>query len=99
MRAAVARALSALAARIAPKAAPSSLGGGQWSGTPFADAYKHTRAPSPNELMAELKGTAWACASINAAVCASFPPSVYVATGDGQHARPQVPPPSAAPGS
>jgi hypothetical protein len=53
------------------KSAPSSLAGGQWSGTNYVDAWKRTRSPSPNELMAELKGVAWACASINAAVCAS----------------------------
>jgi HK97 family phage portal protein len=36
--------------------------------------------------MAELKNTAWACASINAAVCASHPPQLYVATQHGQAA-------------
>ena len=34
--------------------------------------------------MAELKGTAWTCASINAAVCAGFPPRLYVATTKGE---------------
>jgi HK97 family phage portal protein len=34
--------------------------------------------------MAELKGTAWGCISINAAVCANFPPKLYVATRPGQ---------------
>jgi HK97 family phage portal protein len=35
-----------------------------------------------------LKNTAWACASINASVCASFPPRLYVATRPGE-ARPK----------
>lgn len=42
-----------------------------------------SRAPTPAELLAELKGTAWACASLNAAVCASFPPRLYVRTAAG----------------
>jgi HK97 family phage portal protein len=41
------------------------------------------------ELLTELKNTAWTCASINAAVCASFPPHLYVTTAAGQ-ARPRV---------
>lgn len=60
------------------------VAGQQWSGTTYIDSYKRTRQPTPNELMAELKNTAWACASINAAVCASNPPQLYVATQKGQ---------------
>src|SRR5260221_6899706 len=71
---------------LAPKAMPAALAGTQWSGTQFVDAFKRNRAPTPNELMAELKNTAWACASINAAVCASHPPQLYVATQVGQAA-------------
>jgi HK97 family phage portal protein len=70
------------------KTMPAALTGGQWTGTVFTDAYKRTREPSPNELMAQLKGAAWACISINAAVCASFPPRLYVTTSRGQ-ARPK----------
>jgi HK97 family phage portal protein len=70
------------------KTMPAALTGGQWSGTSYVDAFKRTREPTPNELMAELKGAAWACISINAAVCASFPPKLYVTTGPGQ-ARPK----------
>ena len=66
------------------KAMPHALLGGQWTGTGFVDAYKRNRNPTPNELMAELKGTAWGCISINAAVCANFPPKLYVATRPGQ---------------
>jgi HK97 family phage portal protein len=65
---------------------PAALAGPQWTGTSYVDAYKRNRAPTPNELMAELKNTAWACASINAAVCASNPPQLYVATQEGQPA-------------
>lgn len=62
------------------KSAPSVLTGNQWSGTSFIDSYKRERQPSPNELMAELKNTAFTCATMNAAVCASYPPKLYVAT-------------------
>ncbi len=62
------------------KSAPAVLAAGQWSGTSFIDAYKRQRQPTANELMAELKNTAFTCASINAAVCAAFPPKLYVAT-------------------
>ena len=62
------------------KAMPPVLAGAQWSGTSFIDAYRRNRNPTPNEILAELKNTAWTCASINAAVCASFPPRLYVTT-------------------
>lgn len=50
------------------------------------DAYQRNRQPSPNDLLAELKGAAWTCASINASVCANFAPRLYVATHPGQPA-------------
>jgi HK97 family phage portal protein len=59
---------------------PAALAGSQWTGTQFVDAYKRNRVPTPNELLAELKNTAFTCASINAAVCAAYPPRLYVAT-------------------
>jgi Phage portal protein len=68
------------------KAVPQALTGQQWSGTQFVDAYKRNRQPTPNELMAELKNTAWACISLNSAVCANNPPQLYVTTDDGQKA-------------
>jgi HK97 family phage portal protein len=58
------------------------------AGPGFVDAYRRLRPPSPSELLAELKGTAWTCASLNASVCASFPPRLYVATRPGE-ARPK----------
>src|ERR1700737_3447686 len=80
--------LHRLALWFAGKTAPAALTGGQWSGNSYTDSYHRHRNPTPNELLAELKGTAWTCASINAAVCASFPPRLYVTTGAGQ-ARPK----------
>jgi HK97 family phage portal protein len=66
------------------KTMPAALTGGQWSGTQFVDAFKRTREPSPNDLLAELKGVAWSCISLNAAVCASYPPGLYVTTRANQ---------------
>jgi HK97 family phage portal protein len=80
MRRFLANALNALAAWLSRKAVPTSLAGNQWTGTTFVDVFKRTRNPTANELMAELKGAAWTCASINASVCASFAPRLYVAT-------------------
>jgi HK97 family phage portal protein len=64
--------------------APAALRGSQWSGTQYSDNFKRNRQPTPNELMAELKNTAWTCASINAASCANHPPSLYVITRHNQ---------------
>src|SRR5882762_7266812 len=81
------RNLASRAARwLAPKTMPAALAGTQWSGSQYVDAFQRNRTPTPNELMAELKNTAWACASTNAAVCASHPPQLYVATQEGQPA-------------
>jgi HK97 family phage portal protein len=63
------------------KTMPPTLTGGQWSGTAFTDSFKKNRQPTPNELMTELKGVAWTCATLNAAACASNPPILYVGTG------------------
>jgi HK97 family phage portal protein len=69
-----------LANWLARKTAPAALTGGQWTGTSYTDRFKKYRNPTPNELMAELKNTAWACASLNAGTCAAYPPSLYVIT-------------------
>jgi HK97 family phage portal protein len=84
MRTAIATTLQRLARWLHPKAAPEALAGSQWTGTGFVDAYKRSRNPTPNEQLAELKNTAFTCASINAAVCAAFPPRLYVTTHQGQ---------------
>src|SRR5215831_14860386 len=72
------------ARRLRSKNIPASLTGSQWSGTSFVDTYHRNKTPAPNELQAELKSTAFTCASINAAVCASFPPRLYVTTHPGE---------------
>jgi HK97 family phage portal protein len=69
--------------RLWGKTTPPVLAGSQWLGTRAIDSYRRQRGPTPNELMAELKNTAWTCASINASVCASFPPQLYVASAAG----------------
>lgn len=76
--------LHRLARWLARKTAPADLAVS--SPGPLLDAYRRHRAPSPAELLGELKSTAWTCASINAAVCAALPPRLYVATGTGQPA-------------
>jgi len=78
--------LQRLASWLAAKTVPAGLCGNQWTGSDFVDSLKRSRNPTPNELMAELKATAWTCATINAAVCASFPPRLYVATAARQPA-------------
>jgi HK97 family phage portal protein len=78
---------AALAAWLSPKSVPASLTGGQWSGTSFVDAFQRNREPTANELLAELKSTTFACASINASVCAAHPPRLYVATHDAAQAE------------
>jgi len=80
------RARQAVASWIMPKAMPRALAGGQWFGTNYTDLYKRNREPTPNELMAELKGSAWTCASLNASVCANYYPRLFVATEVGQRA-------------
>src|SRR5437773_6950950 len=66
--------------QIPRKSAPAALTGSQWSGTSFIDSFKRERSPAANELMAELKNTAFTCATMNAAVCAAHPRRLYVAT-------------------
>ena len=77
MRRLLANALTRFADWIRPKTIPAALTGGQWSGTSFVDSFKRNRNPTPNELLEELKGVAWACISLNASVCANNPPNIY----------------------
>lgn len=69
---------------LTKKSAPASLAGSQWHGPRLIDFYRRMAAPTATDLLAELKSTAWTCASINSSVCASYPPRLYVATGTGQ---------------
>ncbi len=48
--------------------------------TGFVDAYHKHHEPTAAELLGQLKNTEFACASVNAAVCAAYPPRLYVAT-------------------
>jgi HK97 family phage portal protein len=89
MRDLLANTLARLASWLRPKHIPGALTGSQWSGTSYVDSYRLNRNPTPNELLQELKGAAWACASINAAVCAAYPPNLYVATVDGTQPVPK----------
>jgi HK97 family phage portal protein len=84
MRTTLANSLNRLARWLRPKNAPAALAGNQWTGTTFLDSYQRNRQPNANELLSELKGTAWTCATMNASVCAAYPPRLYVATHDGQ---------------
>src|SRR5579864_9069756 len=65
---------------LSGKARPTALAGSQWSGSQYVDTWKRMRQPAANELLSELKGTAWTCISLNAAVCATYPPRLYVVT-------------------
>jgi len=62
------------------KTAPALLAGNAWANLSPIDAYRRLRPPSAVELLAELKNTAWTCASINATSSASHPPRLYVMT-------------------
>jgi len=67
---------------LARKTAPAALIPSASPG--FIDVYRRQRTPSAADLLAELKNTAWTCASINASVCASLPPKLYVSTNATQ---------------
>ncbi len=43
-----------------------------------------SRPPTPADLLAELRDTAWTCATINAATCAAHPPRLFAVTRPGQ---------------
>jgi HK97 family phage portal protein len=67
--------------KSAVAALPSSSAG------PMLDVFRRVRPPTATELLGELKNTAYTCASINASVCAAFPPKLYVATAPGESVR------------
>jgi len=84
MRTALSHGFARLVHWLHSKYVPPGLAGSQWTGTGFIDSFKRNRNPTPNEQLAELKNTAFTCASINAAVCAAYPPRLYVATHPDQ---------------
>jgi len=55
----------------------------------YTDRWQTSPVPGLGSLISELKGTAWSCVSINAAVCASFIPKLFVST-IGSQARPRT---------
>ena len=87
MRSLLAKTLLRLAQWMRAKGMPDVLAGPQWTGTNYVDSFKRNRQPTANEILAELKNTAWTCASINAATCANYPPKLYVIT---EHNQPQA---------
>src|SRR5438045_1875414 len=84
MQSLLANLLARWARWLRPKSAPRALLEQGWTRVASGQSFPPRRTPTPYELLAELKNTAWACASINASVCASYPPRLYVATHDQQ---------------
>jgi HK97 family phage portal protein len=77
--------LSSLFTRLAGWLAPPGMAPAALAGN-YPAFPSRSRPPTPAELLAELKATAWTCATLNAASCASFPPRLYVTTRHGQAA-------------
>jgi hypothetical protein len=75
-----------LATWLARKTAPAAVRLAGADRLSFIDSYRRVRTPTALELLSELKNTAYACASLNAAVCASYPPRLYVTTRAGEPA-------------
>jgi HK97 family phage portal protein len=64
-------------------------------GATYSDVFRKSQAPSPRELIQQLVGTAYACATLNADLVASTSLKLYVATRPGEAApkgylRPQT---------
>ena len=70
---------------LSPKAMPPALTGLS-SPAGYMHAGRRRGEPTPFDLLAELKNTAWTCVSMNAAVCANFPPRLFVRTRSGEPA-------------
>jgi HK97 family phage portal protein len=79
MRRTLVKLLRWLGRKMAVPASPDSPAG-------FLDRYQRTRPPGNADLLQELKNTAWTCAALNAAVCASYLPRLYAATAAGEPA-------------
>lgn len=78
------RFLSWLTRKSDPVRTPDFSGWMAFANADFIDAYRRQREPTPRELLRELKATAWACATINAASCASYAPRLYYTLREGQ---------------
>jgi HK97 family phage portal protein len=75
--------LHRLARWLARKTAPAAVRLAGTDRPSFIDTYRRVRNPSALDLLGELKNAAYACASLNASVCASHPPRLYVSTRPG----------------
>lgn len=73
-----------LAEWLLPKRLPSSDSTSAMGADGWVDLHRRLRQPGPSELLHELRNTAYTCATLNASVCAAYPPSLYVATQPGQ---------------
>jgi HK97 family phage portal protein len=72
------------------KAPPAGGGGQTWFDLPlgaaYTDAFRKDRAPMPRELIQQLIGTAYACATLNADLVASAKLRLFVRTRPGEPA-------------
>lgn len=59
-------------------------GGGWGYRSSTIDSFRSRRQPTSEDLLREVKNTAYACAMINASTCASFPFRLFVKTSPGQ---------------
>jgi hypothetical protein len=75
--------LHQLALWLMRKTAPPAIRLASSDRPSFIDAYRRVRSPSALDLIGELKNTAYACASLNASVCASYPPRLFVSSRPG----------------
>src|SRR5947209_1058582 len=73
-----------LARWLVRKTAPATVRNGMLERPSFVDAYRRLRTPSGHDLLAELKNTAYACATLNASVCATYAPRLFVSTRPGE---------------
>ena len=64
-----------LARWLARKTAPATVRDGSPERPSFVDAYRRLRTPSGHDLLAELKNTAYACATLNATLSYGVPPA------------------------
>lgn len=76
--------LHRLVSWLVRKTAPAVVRNAMPDRPAFIDSYRRVRTPTAHDLLAELKNAAYTCASLNAAVCATYPPRLYVSTHPGE---------------
>ena len=72
-----------VAKNAGPSIGASSVLSSQPLGAAFTDVFRKDRAPTPRELIQQLVGTAYACATLNSDLVASTNLRLYVATRPG----------------